>query len=273
VTLTITNRTFDRVFGRNNLSGTIRGPIEVNIEDTGCRPIIIGELYGGGNQAGYSVYGYKKVAGEWVVRDASDGVEPGLSRFADPVVNVKSFTSIGEIYGGGFGAGATMVGNPTVNINEAVGTPDDYPTSGDFDENGFKVKTFTIDEGLETEHTVTCPAHTKGKMGVINNVFGGGNAAEVRGNTLVNIGTAEYLPLKSVVVGTTKVKGYYTRTGEGTSESPYEYNEITSDDATASEGITYYARVLGADIRGNVYGGGNNAPVTGNTDVVIGKHK
>jgi hypothetical protein len=273
VTLTITNGTFDRVFGGNNLSGTIRGPIEVNIEETGCRPIIIGELYGGGNQAGYSVYGYKKVAGEWVVRDASDGVEPGLSRFADPVVNVKSFTSIGEIYGGGFGAGATMVGNPTVNINEAVGTPDDYPTSGDFDANGFKVKTFTIDEGLETEHTVTCPAHTRGKMGVINNVFGGGNAAEVRGNTLVNIGTAEYLPLKSVVVGTTKVKGYYTRTGEGTSESPYEYTEITADDATASEGITYYAQVIGADIRGNVYGGGNNAAVTGNTDVVIGKKK
>lgn len=273
VTLTITNGTFDRVFGGNNLSGTIRGPIEVNIEETGCRPIIIGELYGGGNQAGYSVYGYKKVAGEWVVRDASDGVEPGLSRFADPVVNVKSFTSIGEIYGGGFGAGATMVGDPTVNINEAVGTPENYPISGDFDADGFKVKTFTIDEGLETEHTVTCPAHTKGKMGVINNVFGGGNAAEVRGNTLVNIGTAEYLPLKSVVVGTTKVKGYYTRTGEGTSESPYEYTEITADDATASEGITYYAHVIGADIRGNVYGGGNNAAVTGNTDVVIGKHK
>ena len=272
VTLTITNGTFDRVFGGNNLSGTIRGPIEVNIEETGCRPIIIGELYGGGNQAGYSVYGYKKVAGEWVVRDASDGVEPGLSRFADPVINVKSFTSIGEIYGGGFGAGATMVGDPTVNINEAVGTPENYPISGDFDADGFKVKTFTIDEGLETEHTVTCPAHTKGKMGVINNVFGGGNAAEVRGNTLVNIGTAEYLPLKSVVVGKTIVKGYFTRTGEGTSESPYEYNEITSDD-TASPGTTYYARVLGADIRGNVYGGGNNAPVTGNTDVVIGKHK
>ena len=273
VTLNITNGTFDRVFGGNNLSGTIRGPIEVNIEETGCRPIIIGELYGGGNQAGYSVYGYKEVGGKWVIRDASDGVEPGLSKFADPVVNVKSFTSIGEIYGGGFGAGATMVGNPTVNINEAVGTPDDYPTSGDFDEDGFKVKTFTIDEGKATEHTVTCPAHTKGKIGVINNVFGGGNAAEVRGNTQVNIGTAEYLPLKSVVVGKTIVKGYFTRTGEGTSESPYEYTEITSDDATASEGIIYYARVLGADIRGNVYGGGNNAPVTGNTDVVIGKHK
>lgn len=29
--------------------------------------------------------------------------------------------------------------------------------------------------------------------------------------------------------------------------------------------------VIGADIRGNVYGGGNNAEVTGNTNVTIGK--
>jgi len=29
--------------------------------------------------------------------------------------------------------------------------------------------------------------------------------------------------------------------------------------------------VVGADIRGNVYGGGNAADVTGNTNVVIGR--
>ena len=58
VTLNITNGTFDRVFGGNNLSGTIEGSITVNIQEVGCRLIKIGELYGGGNQAGYSVYGY-----------------------------------------------------------------------------------------------------------------------------------------------------------------------------------------------------------------------
>ena len=30
----------------------------MNIEETGCRPIIIGELFGGGNRAAYSIYGY-----------------------------------------------------------------------------------------------------------------------------------------------------------------------------------------------------------------------
>ncbi|MBQ5560696.1 MAG: hypothetical protein IIT46_13135, partial [Lachnospiraceae bacterium] len=52
VTLNLTNGTFKRVFGGNNVSGTIRGAITVNVEETGCRPVIIGELYGGGNQAG-----------------------------------------------------------------------------------------------------------------------------------------------------------------------------------------------------------------------------
>jgi hypothetical protein len=45
------------------------------------------------------------------------------------------------------------------------------------------------------------------------------------------------------------------------------------DNGKAVTGKTYYRKVeiIGADIRGNVYGGGNNAEVTGNTNVVIGK--
>ena len=36
-------------------------------------------------------------------------------------------------------------------------------------------------------------------------------------------------------------------------------------------GTLYYKKVQGADIRGNIYGGGNNAEVTGDTNVVIGR--
>ena len=88
VTLNITNGTFDRVFGGNNLSGTIDGSITVNIEEVGCRPIKIGELYGGGNQAGYSVYGYN---------DDGTPKETGTKLYEDPQVNVMSFTSIGKV--------------------------------------------------------------------------------------------------------------------------------------------------------------------------------
>jgi len=243
VTLNITNGTFDRVFGGNNLSGTISGSITVNIEEIGCKPVIIGELYGGGNEAGYSVYGY----------DSDDKPkETGTRLYADPQVNVMSFTSIGNIYGGGYGSGATMVGNPTVNINEAYGRwYNDEEKS-------------VVGENAKTSGNYPIPSHAKGKMGAINNVFGGGNAAKVIGNTTVNIGTLkEVYVVKTVTVGDS-VTDYFTRNTDGT---------YTAATGTAVEGITYYEKmdVQGADIRGNVYGGGNEAEVTGDTNVNIGK--
>ena len=234
VTLTITNGTFNRVFGGNNISGTISGKITVNVEETGCRPVIIGELYGGGNLAAYSIYGYN---------DDDTPKESGDNPFDDPVVNVRSFTSIGAVYGGGYGTGAKMIASPTVNINESLGTPDNYPTSGDYyNEKGFAGRTITLDVGKPTEHTVTLPAHTKGKIGVIGDVFGGGNAAEVKGNTTVNVGTL----------------------------SENTFVSIADDDSTPNTDESK-STVVGVDIRGNVYGGGNNAEVTGDTHVTIGK--
>ena len=135
-----------------------------------------------------------------------------------------------------------MIADPTVNINESVGTPDTYPTTGDYDDNGFKGKTIKFDEGKSTEHTVTLPAHTKGKMGAIGDVFGGGNAAQVMGNTTVNIGTLSDNTFVSL-----------------------------DDNPATTETDESKKPVLGVDIRGNVYGGGNNAAVTGNTNVNIGK--
>ncbi len=269
VTVNITNGRFERVFGGNNKSGTIRGAIEVNIEETGCKPIIIGQLYGGGNLASYSVYGYKKVNGTWVAREASDGLEPGIAKkFDDPVVNAKSFTSIGEIYGGGYGSTATMVGSPTVNINVGMGDKAD----SNIEERTIGTETvrvskhtgesLTINEGEEDETSVEIPLHKENAIGAIGKVFGGGNEAKVMGDTQVNIGTQEYVIIKTLSVGAS-VKGYYKKVND-------EYTAC-GDDETAAEGTTYYKAVIGADIRGNVYGGGNNAEVTGNANVTIGK--
>ena len=243
VELNITNGTFDRVFGGNNLSGTINGSITVNIEEIGCRPLKIGELYGGGNQAGYSVYGYD-----------SDGkpIETGTTPlYKDPQVNAMSFTSIGNIFGGGYGSGATMVGNPTVNVNV---------TNGKY----YNQDVSIVGENVETPNHYPIPSHAKGKMGSINNVFGGGNAAKVIGNTTVNIGTLEEVYIVKEVATGYSVSGYYTRDSNG------EYHAASG---AAQDGTTYYEKktVLGADIRGNVYGGGNAAEVTGDAKVQIGK--
>ena len=267
VTLNITNGRFDRVFGGNNISGTIRGSIEVNIEETGCRPIIIGELYGGGNEAGYSVYGYKKVGDSWVGREQADGLEPGMNEpYRAPVVNVKSFTSIGNIYGGGYGPTAVMVGDPTVNINVAVGSKANH-SEANVEENA---------KSYDDEQGYPIPSHEPGKIGAINNVFGGGNLAKVIGQPQVNIGTLSYeymLVNEVIVVGVTDVSNFYTRSGgEGTLDSPYIYSKCATG-SKAQANTNYYIQheVIGADIRGNVYGGGNHAEVTGNTAVTIGK--
>ena len=249
VTLNITNGTFDRVFGGNNLSGTIGGSITVNVEEIGCKPVKIGELYGGGNQAAYSIYGYN---------DDGTPKTSGSNPYKDPEVNVMSFTSIGNIYGGGYGGGATMVGNPTVNVNVAYGRyyNDDVSIVG---------------EGAETPNHYPIPSHAKGKMGAINNVFGGGNAAKVMGNTTVNVATlAVVYVIKQVTPNATLPEGCYTRSGAGTTADPYVYLAATG---TAVDGVTYYEQkdVLGADIRGDVFGGGNEAEVTGNANVTVGR--
>ena len=272
VNLNITNGTYDRVFGGNNKGGRVNGSITVNIEETGCRPIIIGELYGGGNMAGYSVYGYKEVNGKWAPRERADDAGTGpTTPYSDPQVNVRSFTSIGNIYGGGYGSTATMVADPTVNINVVMS---DRATGGNGDDTEVATEgSITItdedDNGNTTTHTVNYPTHEKGKIGAIYNVFGGGNAAKVVGSTYVNIGTTEYEYLTvSIPVGTILGSGsyseIYTRTGN-------TYTHVTS--GAAASGTTYYKKytVVGADIRGNVYGGGNAADVSGDTNVVIGK--
>ncbi len=167
IVLTITSGHFDRVFGGNNLGGTIEGSITVNIEETGCNPITIGELYGCGNAAAYTTPSGK----------------------TDPTINIKSFTSIGRVFGGGLGEGAVVTGNPTVNINEVVGENASMtPTTV------YAGTTRTLSDGT----TVTLPDHTAGEIGAIGTVFGGGNAAVVNGNTNVYVGTESTITYVSV---------------------------------------------------------------------------
>lgn len=182
--------------------------------------------------------------------------------YDDPVVNVRSFTSIGEVYGGGYGESAVMVGSPTVNINVVADKNSKAQTvkktiMKDDEETEVLIadyagETITIDEGLPTEHTVERPSHEAGKMGAINNVYGGGNAAKVIGDTHVNIGTLEKVRMRTLEVN----------------------NDGTLIDNPTEAQIEENKKVVsGVDIRGNVYGGGNAAEVTGRTNVIIGKEQ
>ena len=274
IEMNIINGTYSQVFGGNHNGGRVMGNIVVNVEETGCKPVIIGELYGGGNNAGYSIYGYKEVIENgkpvWKPRTSAtdDGTGPDTP-YADPVVNVKSFTSIGNIFGGGYGADAVIVGNPHLNINVGKGKYYEQTSAERFTgwtlDDANKRYSKTIDE-----HNVYAPAHEAGAIGAIYNIYGGGNAADVYGDTYVNVGTEEYVEMKTKL---TDVRGYCTRTGTGTQNDPYVYsNPITGENAVAPAANTsYYMKVEGVDIRGNVFGGGNAAKVIGNTNVQVGR--
>ena len=275
VELTITSGTFGKVFGGNNQSGAIFGHIILNIEETGCRPINIDELYGCGNNAAYSVYGYKNGGTDYegypiyVPRTSKDDGTPVTfaelphtvlnntkPQYNDPELNIISCTSIGKVFGGGLGAGATVYGNPTVNINQIKG---DWAGKTI----GTGESAITIPNQLGE---IGCGYINENSVRVEGGVFGGGNEANVVGNTNVNIGTeAEVYVVKFVDVGAS-VKDYYTRNNDGTYTA-------TAATETAKADTYYYKKetVLGANIKGNVYGGGNNAEVTGNTNVNIGK--
>ena len=233
VCLTITSGKFGRVFGGNKDSGKLEGSITVNIEETGgCDvPIVIGELYGGGNLAGYSIYGYDS-NGDPIENEADKTV---TTPYADPQVNVRAFTSIGAIYGGGYSA--LMVGNPTIDINVAKGSHADNATIHSLTEGN---ENYFPEGNTATTPSLPYPAHKLGEIGAIGNVFGGGNLANVIGNTTINIGTETEIPFIS---------------------SPSHLTKNTD---------TNKYPVSGANITGNVYGGGNAADIIGNTTVTIG---
>ena len=239
VSLTITSGKFERVFGGNKTSGLLKGSITVNIEETGsCEvPIIIGELYGGGYKADYSIYGYKNTGTEqnpvWAPRESSTDSGTGpTTPYADPKLNIRSFTSIGAIYGGGLEA--KMVANPKVDINVVKGSH--------YDDDDLAA-------GTTPAANLPYPAHENGNIGSIGNVFGGGNLANVIGNTTVNVGTETTV-------------GFIT-------EPIHLRTELDVPLQKNAETGLYDITVEGANIINNVYGGGNQADIIGDAQVNI----
>ena len=217
VNLTITSGFFKSVYGGNESSGSIGGSITVNIEETDdCKPIIIENLVGGGNMAPYP----------GTLRNDTEITTPGSI-----TVNVKSATRIDNIFGGGFESDA--LGNTTVNINMTKGYWAD------------KIYPKTQSDGItpNTNEDDRIP----NSLGIIGNVYGGGNSGRVRGNTTVNIGTETSV-------------GYITE--------PKHFRTNPSTALTKTDGL-YVIPVAGANITGNVFGGGNKADVTGNSNVNI----
>ncbi len=172
VVLDINSGRINKVFGGNKTSGVIHGSITVNVEEKGCKPIIIDELYGGGDQAPYTS-----------IDETGNG----------PFVNIRSCTSIGTVYGGGYGVTAVVTGNPIVDINMDAGytttDPDDAPANRVARPLGEVGTVFGGGNAAQVHGNPVVKVGTSGKSAnITGNVFGGGNNADVLGNTHVEIG-------------------------------------------------------------------------------------
>lgn len=240
ITLNINSGTYGQVFCGNNTGGAVKGNLVVNVDETGCWPVMIGELYACGNMAPYSVYGYD--ADGNCIEKAKDMTmdEP----FDDPVINLISFTRIGKVFGGGYGNTAVLYGNTHVNVEPIKGLFAGYDSSVpekkvapafvlDADDNrvpntGSGTLPYRITWGAD--NTIIIP----NDAGSIGSIYGGGNAGAVYGDTYVKIGT------------------------QATNK---HMNAAPEDDGEE----------IAVTITGNVLGGGYSAIVSGDTHVTIGE--
>ena len=273
VQLTITSGHFHKVFGGNNKGGRINGSITVNIEQTGCVPITIDELYLGGNNAPYSVYGYNNDTttvdvggGEMVTHYGLN--ESGQNPYPDPRLNIRSFDTIGTVYGGGNGELAVMVANPIVDINVTKGWVNGEYLGGNADYTAYRATAMD----LTTDGVIT------------GDVYGGGNQAKVKGKTRIRIGDklGESVSLKSMELLYNQIGSSGERRGDVKMQrsgdnaiiytiQKFENDEWVDDGTKTPLTANISQPVTGVTINGNVYGGGNEADVTKGTDVQIGK--
>lgn len=183
VTMTLRSGTYGKVFGGNNQGGCVKGKITINIDETGCEPVMIGELYCCGSYAPYSVYGYN---------DDGTCKTSGTALYDDPEINLISFTRIGKVFGGGLGETATLYGNTHVNVNPITGifAGNDVQPIYVLDENDVRKSTSeatSLPQGVTRINESTI--HIANEVGSIGSIYGGGNAGAVYGNTNVLIGT------------------------------------------------------------------------------------
>lgn len=236
-TINIHSGVYEQIFGGNNQSGVIKGKLTINVDETGCWPVMIGELYGCGNDAPYSVYGYNA---DNTPRTSLAGLTQGVITqeglpYGDPEINVISCTKIGRIFGGGYSSGATVYGNTHVNVNLIPGRW-----------NGQKVTPkYKLDSNYQMVDNSEAIAIPSG-IGEIGNIYGGGNVAGVVGNTYVNI---------------------YTN----------KYNSHIENSAPGDYIVNKTPQESGVNILGDVFGGSKGSAsnpdagkVTGTTNVLIG---
>ena len=225
--LVVNGGTFTNVFGGNDVDGVIEGDVTVTV--TAGQ---VGNVFGGNNEGG-------DVKGKITVNINQATTNP----CSDPF-------KVGNVYGGGNQAPytPTTVGSyPEVNIIN--GTVNECVYGGGLGEKAVVTSNPHVTMGGTNGEKQT------GTAVVMQNIYGGGNAAVVKGNTLIE--------MVDGTVGdnddTNEEHGCVFGAGRGTTDKL---------EAAQVQGDTHVI-LSGGTVNGNVYGGGHLGQVTGNTKVEI----
>lgn len=226
VTLNLMGGTIENAFGGSNINGNITGQITVNVldaENATC-PLVLTNVYGGGNLTAYS---------------------PSNTTLTSPKVNVvhikKDNSVMGNIFGGGLGRTATVTAYPVVTIGATAPSPlpagyvapgSNYPLAT-VDGNVYGGGSEASVEGNPTVNISRADATVGGSVfgagkGVETTNSGDQEVALVKGNTTV-----------SMTAGT--VKGNVYGGGEMASVGHYDYSangKAVTGLATANIGRT-----------------------------------
>ena len=218
------------LFGGSDVNGNITGTITVNVDvyPDFCKcadGLKLDRIYGGGRDAAYTPT--DPFRGSPTVNIMNNRYRTGDDR-ADHQYTAadSSWLEISAVFGGGLGATAVSTSSPRVVI-------------GGFGD------TTCVEDGQTIPYKRFARIH--------GNVYGGGEAAPVVGNTMVVI--------RSSVVG------------EDTNDVTLNSGVVYGGGLGATAKITgeTYVGVFGqSDIKNNIYGGGNAGIVTGSTEIQLG---
>ena len=305
VTLNLFGGTINEAaFGGNNLGGAINGKVTVNMLDQGPCPLIVHNIYGGGNLAAYT----PTTAGAYPEVNLIHGT---VSQKEITSGGTTTYTD-GNVYGGGLGNTATVTSNPVVAVGYNASTMADLVNSLLLPSTSFVESTVSVEGNVygggdeaavsgTTFVTMQEAASTSdftASSTVGNDVYGGGNLADVSGSTTVNVtggtvtqdvygggafanvGTDENDNTTVTLAGGT-VRDIYGG-GLGDDDHEAEVNgavQVTVNDGTVRDVFgcnnvngaptSTVQVVINNDVTGNVFGGGNLAQYTGNPTVNI----
>ncbi len=255
--ITIEGGIIDQAFGGSNTLGMIYGVSTVNITEDATCPRVIREVYGGGNRAdgGDIVINLPCMEASTYIpiffagaNNANIG-SPSLQK--NVVLNVNG-GHYGKIFGGN-NTGGTIYGNVTVNIFGG----DIHEVFGGSNLGG-DIKGQII---VNIDSTGTgCPLN-------LDYVYGGGN--EVAYAPTFS-GVADVSPEVNVLQGT--VNQTVFGGGKGTTEPGHEARVTARPTVNIGDDQNLHVLVgngSAGELMGMVFGGGNIAPVTGSTQVVV----